>query len=118
MKIEAISIHERAIIIRQLALTGKWRAERLGALVEMARFKTATSSVIQYSVSMGRYLIVSARAATVADAVTDINAMIAGRRPQATTGRAARDPGKTGTPPLVHHRSKNVEGSESLFGEG
>jgi hypothetical protein len=104
MKIDAISMTERAIIIQHLALHGKWRAKRMGSTVEIARIQTLTGNVIQYAVTISRHSVVHARAATVADAVTEVNHIIATHAPVPSTGRAAGDPNHTGTPHLVRRR--------------
>ena len=105
MKIDAISTTERATIIAKLAARGKWKGERMGALVEFARIKTATGHVIQYAVTIRRHSVCYARAATVADAVTACNHLIAVHvpAPVPTDGRRA-DPDRTGTPHLVRRR--------------
>ena len=102
MKIQAISSHETALIIRQLAARGKWSATRLGAQVEFARMKTAAGNAIQYAVTIARHQVVHARAVTVADAVDQVNSIIARHVPaqEFTAGRVV-DPRRTGTPHLV-----------------
>jgi hypothetical protein len=93
VKTEAISNLERAHIIQQLAHHGKWKAERMGATVEMARFRTLTdgrrvystsASLVYYSVTLAGHLVVSARADTVGQAVDDVNKIIHGHAPQLT----------------------------------
>lgn len=87
MKTEPISTHERTLIIRQLASTGKWIANRGGAKVEIARIKTPTGNQIHYSVTMD-HVVVTDRAITVKDAVDAANQIIRGRAPIPASGRS------------------------------
>jgi hypothetical protein len=115
MKIDAISITERATIIAQLAARGKWKGERMGAHVEFARIKTETGSVVQYAVTIRRHTIVHARATTVADAVTDCNQIIARHVPpqDPTAGRIA-DP----TRPGMGHLERKARRENAASGQG
>lgn len=78
MKIDPISIHERALIIRHLAEHGTWEATRSGRHVRIVRYKTPRGSQVHYSVNLRTALTVSARAHTVADAIREINTTLSG----------------------------------------
>lgn len=103
MKIDAISTHERALIIHQLEERGKWHGERMGAQVWIARVKTAHGGEIHYTVTIGR-TVVNAKCKTVGEAVAEVNSVIHGRPAVAMAGRAP-DPQCTGTPQLVRQRN-------------
>lgn len=115
MKIQAISTHETALIIQQLAARGTWKATRLGAFVEFARIRQRSGQVIQYAVTIGPHKVVHARADTVAIAVDDCNALIARHVPaqEPAAGRVA-DPRRTGTPHLVR-RARREPAEDSGF---
>jgi hypothetical protein len=79
MKIDAISIIERAFIIRVLREQGKWEANRMGAHVRIYRFRTADRrGRIEYAVGRGTFNRYG-NACTVGQAVVEINQIIAGR---------------------------------------
>jgi hypothetical protein len=117
MKIQAISNHERATIIAHLSKHPLWKAERLGASVEIARFtpNAKTGEAVLYSVTMAGARLAHARADTVFDACEDINDMIDSHRtaPPPPAGRVA-DPTRTGTPHLV--RRARHAGAEERSG--
>lgn len=84
MKIDPISIIERALIIRQLGNSGKWEGTRRNAHVRIFRFTAAAGDHIEYMVGQGAKNT-AGQAKTIADAVRDINDLITGRaeRPKA-----------------------------------
>src|SRR5665647_623248 len=87
MKTDAISSIERRFVILALDKQRKWTAKRLGATVEMARFKTHMGrGRIYYSVTLRGDLVISARADTVDLAVDDINRIIHGYAVQTGSG--------------------------------
>ena len=79
MKLDAISNHEQALIIQQLANTGNWQAARMGAVVRMVRYQSPVGCVVQWSVRIGK-MTVSQQAGTVAEAVREVNGIIRGRQ--------------------------------------
>lgn len=96
MKTDAISGHERATIIAELARRGKWEARRLGANIQLIRFTTREGEMVCYSVAVSSHVVVSARAKTVFDAVLDINRVIALHVPARQTGGREDSPLRTG----------------------
>ena len=80
MKLEAISTHERALIIQHLSRFGDWEANRLGAHVRIARYRTAggTKTMIQFAVGRGKFNQ-HGNAPTVGEAVDEINKLVKGR---------------------------------------
>lgn len=114
MKTDAISGHERALIITQLRERGKWEGVRMGANVQLVRFNAKSGTVVCYSVAFGSHTMVSARASSVYDAVTDINAVISrGKECRPLAGREP-DPHRVGMQKLVR-RDDRSEAEPSLF---
>jgi hypothetical protein len=99
MKPEAISTIELPHIILELDKRNKWKGVRMGATIELVRFRSRDdanlSHRIYYSVTVAGDLVVSARADTVGQAVDDINQIIHGyavgiwARPGAQCARGA-----------------------------
>jgi hypothetical protein len=116
MKIQAISNHERATIIAHLAKHPLWKAERMGASVEIARFtpNSKTGESVLYSVTMAGERLAHAKADTVFDACEDINDMIAAHRkaPDPPAGRVA-DPRRTGMAHVVRRARHAAAGAQS-----
>ncbi len=82
MKHEPISSHEKPSIIQHLALRGSWQGRRKGTFVRIVRLHTqALHSHVEFYVGI-KPLCHNGKAATVAEAIDEINKLILSRDPQ------------------------------------
>ena len=77
MKTDAISTHERCLIVHELLKWGKWEKQTHGARITLLLYRSEGKECIQYGVTRGSQTI-SQQVRTLNDAMRCVNEIIRG----------------------------------------